>query len=41
VPDVVPKLLGDPNSARSHRAMAAMMQMKKPDIAAMQRTYDG
>jgi len=41
VPDLVPKLLGDPNSPKSQRAFAAMMQMKKPDIAAMQRAYDG
>ena len=41
VPDIVPKLLGDPTSAKSQRAFAAMMQMKKPDIGAMQRAYDG
>jgi predicted 3-demethylubiquinone-9 3-methyltransferase (glyoxalase superfamily) len=41
VPDIVPKLLGDPSSPKSQRAMAAMMQQKKPDIAAMQRAYDG
>lgn len=32
---------GDPNSEKSQRAMTAMMQQKKPDIAAMQRAYDG
>jgi len=41
VPDIVPKLLGDPASPKSQRAMTAMMQQKKPDIAAMQRAYDG
>jgi len=41
VPDIVPKLRGDPESEKSQRAMTAMMQMKKPDIAAMQRAYDG
>ena len=41
VPDIVPKLLGDPTSPKSQRAMAEMMQQKKPDIAAMQRAYDG
>ena len=41
VPDVVPKLLGDAGSPKAQRAMNAMMQMKKPDIAAMQRAYDG
>jgi predicted 3-demethylubiquinone-9 3-methyltransferase (glyoxalase superfamily) len=41
VPDIVPKLLGDPASPKSQRAFAAMMQQKKPDIAAMQQAYDG
>jgi len=41
VPDIVPQLLGDPSSPKSQRAMAEMMQQKKPDIAAMQRAYDG
>lgn len=41
VPDIVPKLLGDHQSAKSQRAMAAMMQMAKPDIAAMKRAYAG
>jgi len=41
VPDIVPKLLGDPTSPKSQRAMTEMMGQKKPDIAAMQRAYDG
>jgi predicted 3-demethylubiquinone-9 3-methyltransferase (glyoxalase superfamily) len=41
VPDIIPKLLGDPSSPKSQRAMTEMMQQKKPDIAAMQRAYDG
>lgn len=41
VPDIVPKLLGDHRSPKSQRAMAAMMQMVKPDIAAMKRAYAG
>ena len=41
VPDIVPKLLGDPASPKTQRAFTAMMQMKKPDIAEMQRAYDG
>jgi predicted 3-demethylubiquinone-9 3-methyltransferase (glyoxalase superfamily) len=35
------ELLGDPNSEKSQRAMAAMMQMKKLDIAKLQKAYDG
>lgn len=41
VPDIVPKLLGDAASPKSQRAMVEMMKQKKPDIAAMQRAYDG
>lgn len=41
VPTIVPKLLNDPNSEKSQRAFAAIMQMKKPDIEAMKRAYDG
>lgn len=31
---------GEHASSKSQRAFAAMMQQKKPDIAAMQRAYD-
>ena len=41
VPEIVPKLLGDHTSPNSQRAMAEMMSQKKPDIAAMQKAYDG
>ena len=41
VPDVVPKLMGDHRSKRSQRAVAEMMRQKKPDIAALQKAYDG
>ena len=41
VPDIVPKLLGDPTSPKSQLAMAEMMRQRKPDIAAMQQAYDG
>ena len=40
-PTVVSQLLSDPNSEKSQRAFAAMMTQKKPDIAALQRAYDG
>jgi predicted 3-demethylubiquinone-9 3-methyltransferase (glyoxalase superfamily) len=41
VPKILPALISDPNSAKSQRAFAAMMQMKKLDIAALQRAYEG
>lgn len=33
--------LGDKNEARAARVMQAMMQMRRIDIAALQRAYDG
>ncbi len=41
VPTVLPEMVGDPTSAASERTMLAMMQMKKLDIAALQRAYAG
>jgi predicted 3-demethylubiquinone-9 3-methyltransferase (glyoxalase superfamily) len=41
VPTIVPELLADPESDRTRRAMLAMMKMKKLDVAALQRAYDG
>jgi predicted 3-demethylubiquinone-9 3-methyltransferase (glyoxalase superfamily) len=32
---------GDPNDARSQRAFAVMMEMKKIDIAALKKAYEG
>ncbi len=40
-PKALPELVGDPKSEKSQRAMKAMMQMKKIDMAAIQRAYDG
>jgi predicted 3-demethylubiquinone-9 3-methyltransferase (glyoxalase superfamily) len=40
VPDMA-QWLGGPDTEASGRAMAAMMQMKKIDIAKMQNAYDG
>jgi predicted 3-demethylubiquinone-9 3-methyltransferase (glyoxalase superfamily) len=40
VPDVLPKLLGDPDRARAGRAMSAMMGMVKLDVAALQAAAD-
>jgi predicted 3-demethylubiquinone-9 3-methyltransferase (glyoxalase superfamily) len=41
VPTILPELLGDQKSEKSQRAMLAMMQMKKLDIAELKRAYDG
>jgi predicted 3-demethylubiquinone-9 3-methyltransferase (glyoxalase superfamily) len=41
VPKVLFEMLDDPDSARSQRAMQAMLQMKKFDIAELQRAYAG
>lgn len=41
VPSVLPEMLNDPDPARSQRVMQAMMQMKKLDVAGLQRAYDG
>ena len=39
VPRALPAMLGDPDSAKSQRAMQAMLQMKKLEIAALERAY--
>ena len=41
VPTVLPELLKDHKSEKTKRAMAAMMQMKKIDIAELRRAYSG
>lgn len=40
VPTVLVKLLSDPDPIKSQRVMAAMMKMKKIDIAALKRAYE-
>lgn len=35
------ELFGNPDDPKSQRAFAAMMEMKKIDIAALQKAYDG
>jgi predicted 3-demethylubiquinone-9 3-methyltransferase (glyoxalase superfamily) len=37
VPRVLPELLGNPNAEKADRVMRAMLQMKKFDIAALQK----
>jgi|SRR6266542_464701 len=41
VPTVLIDMLTDPNSEKSQRAMAAMLQMTKIDIAKLERAYTG
>jgi predicted 3-demethylubiquinone-9 3-methyltransferase (glyoxalase superfamily) len=41
VPAVLPDLITDADPAKAERAFAAMMQMKKLDIAALQRAHAG
>ena len=41
VPQVLPELLNDPDTEKSQRAFQAMMQMKKLDIAGLQRAFAG
>lgn len=41
VPVILPKLLADLDKGKSQRAMQAMLQMKKLEIAALQRAFDG
>ena len=41
VPSVLPELLAGPDRAGAERAMQAMMQMVKLDIAALKKAYEG
>jgi predicted 3-demethylubiquinone-9 3-methyltransferase (glyoxalase superfamily) len=41
VPKVLAELVGGPDPEKAGRAMKAMLQMKKFDIAKLQRAYDG
>ena len=41
VPTVLPEMLQDPNAGRADRAMKAMLQMRKLDIAGLQRAQNG
>ena len=40
IPTALGRLLGDPDRARAGRAMQAMLQMKKIDIAKLQQAFD-
>ena len=41
VPRQLIRLIGDPDPGRAKRAFEAMMQMRRIDIAALQRAADG
>jgi predicted 3-demethylubiquinone-9 3-methyltransferase (glyoxalase superfamily) len=41
VPTALPRLLGDPDAAKRERVTKAFMQMKKFDIAALERAWAG
>jgi predicted 3-demethylubiquinone-9 3-methyltransferase (glyoxalase superfamily) len=41
IPSALPKLMGDPDRAKANRVMQAMLQMKKIDIATLERAYRG
>jgi predicted 3-demethylubiquinone-9 3-methyltransferase (glyoxalase superfamily) len=40
IPSILPRLLNDPDREKAGRAMKAMLQMKKIDIAALERAAD-
>ena len=40
VPSILGKLLGDKDPVKANRVMKAMLQMKKLDIAGLQKAYD-
>jgi predicted 3-demethylubiquinone-9 3-methyltransferase (glyoxalase superfamily) len=40
-PSILGKMLNDPDPVKARRVMEAMLQMKKIDIAGLQRAYDG
>ena len=40
VPSALGKLLGDPDPEKSKRVMQAMLQMRKIEVAGLQRAYD-
>ncbi len=40
IPSALPRLLNDPDPEKSNRVLQAMLQMKKIDIAGLQRAYE-
>jgi predicted 3-demethylubiquinone-9 3-methyltransferase (glyoxalase superfamily) len=41
IPDALPRLLNDPDPGRAGRAMQAMLQMRKIDVAALEAAANG
>jgi predicted 3-demethylubiquinone-9 3-methyltransferase (glyoxalase superfamily) len=41
IPKALPELLTDPDKEKADRVMQAMLQMKKIDVTALQKAYDG
>ena len=41
IPRALPGMMADPDQARADRVMAAVLPMKKPDIAALEAAYAG
>jgi predicted 3-demethylubiquinone-9 3-methyltransferase (glyoxalase superfamily) len=41
IPSALEEMINDPDKAKSERAFAAMLEMKKIDVAALKRAYDG
>jgi predicted 3-demethylubiquinone-9 3-methyltransferase (glyoxalase superfamily) len=41
VPAGMAEILNDPDRAKADRAMSALLQMKKPDMAELKRAYEG
>ncbi len=41
VPRALPRLLGDPDRAKAQRVMAAMLKMRKLDVAALEAAAEG
>ena len=41
IPEALGRLIGDPDRAKGQRAIQAMLQMKKIDIAALQQAHAG
>ena len=41
IPKALSELMGDPDHAKAQRVTQAMLQMRKIDVAGLQRAYDG